>query len=380
MAANIQNLRGGGRALPAETRAFFEPRFGMDFSNVRVHTGARAEEAAESIGAKAFTLGNDIAFSSGQYSPSSHEGRNLLAHELTHTVQQRGPTVDSLIVQREPKAPDKAEKPRAEEKDKPAPAEASGPRQQVYVVRDKRLGFGGGTLVSDLEDFKRSVMGTKIGTDWTLVLSIHGSEERLGAQTPPDQKNAIFYAASDIEKLFNGDKDFVKWRDQFGPTFLSLVSCQVSASFEGKLISNLTRGGGGNKRQPQRGLGTGCKPIATALTIPGPKTRAEFNKLPQGQQDAFREQLKNLNDTWGYYGAPPVADVIHFYYDEEPKGQWVTVEVMVGTGHEVSQLKKTGIPFWNRTTGPKASEFLNECDKRVDPLKAGHTPAVPDVP
>ena len=382
VAANIQNLRGGGRALPAETRAFFEPRFGKDFRNVRVHTGARAEEVAESIGAKAFTLGNDIAFGSGQYSPSSPEGRNLLAHELTHTVQQRASTVDSLIVQREPKAPTKAEKPKAEEeeKDKPAPPEALGPRQQVYVVRDEGLRLGG-TLVSDLKDFKRNVMATKIGTDWTLVLSMHGSEELLGAQAPPDwQKNAIFYKAPDIDNLFNGDKDFVKWRDQYGPTFLSLVSCQVSASFEGTLISNLTRGGAGNKRQPQRGLGAGCKPIATALRLDGPKTRAEFNKLPQGSQDTIREQLKKLNDTWGYYGAPPVADVVHFYYDEEPKGEWVKVEVMVGKGHTVRELKKTGIPYWNRTTGDKAAEFRNACDQGAGTLKKEHTPAVPDVP
>lgn len=216
------------------------------------------------------------------------------------------------------------------------------------------------------------------------MLSIHGSEELLGAQAPPDwKKNAIFYVASDIEKLFNGDKDFVKWRDQSGPTFLSLVSCQVSASFEGTLISNLTRGGAGNKRQPQRGLGTGCKPIATARTVSGARnTRAEFNKLPQGRQDAIREQLRNLNKTWGYYGAPPVPDdqLVHFYYDKEPKGYWVQVEVMVGTGHEVRELKKTGIAYWNRTTGDKAADFRNECDKRVDPQKGGRTPAVPDVP
>ncbi len=89
-AANIHGLRGGGRALPAEARSFFEPRFGADFSNVRVHVGTRAEEAARSIGAKAFTIGNDIAFGSGQYSPESRAGRTLLAHELTHVLQQGG--------------------------------------------------------------------------------------------------------------------------------------------------------------------------------------------------------------------------------------------------------------------------------------------------
>jgi outer membrane protein OmpA-like peptidoglycan-associated protein len=88
VAANIQNLRGGGSALPAATRAFFEPRFGADFSNVRVHTGTRAEDAATSISARAFTLGHDIAFAKGQYSPESGEGRRLLAHELTHVMQQ----------------------------------------------------------------------------------------------------------------------------------------------------------------------------------------------------------------------------------------------------------------------------------------------------
>jgi hypothetical protein len=88
VAANIQSLRGGGRALPASTRAFFEPRFEADFSAVRVHTDERANATAKSIGAKAFTHGRDIAFASGQYSPASSEGQHLLAHELTHTIQQ----------------------------------------------------------------------------------------------------------------------------------------------------------------------------------------------------------------------------------------------------------------------------------------------------
>ena len=90
IAANINALRGGGSALPDASRAFFEPRFGADFGRVRVHTDARADEAARSIDAKAFTVGNDIAFRSGQYTPGSHDGQKLLAHELTHVVQQSG--------------------------------------------------------------------------------------------------------------------------------------------------------------------------------------------------------------------------------------------------------------------------------------------------
>ncbi len=78
---------GGRRMTPAE-RAFFEPRFGRDFSRVRLHDGPRAAEAARNIGARAYTLGSDIAFAAGQYAPDTHTGRRLLAHELTHTVQQ----------------------------------------------------------------------------------------------------------------------------------------------------------------------------------------------------------------------------------------------------------------------------------------------------
>ncbi|HYG79457.1 MAG TPA: DUF4157 domain-containing protein, partial [Pyrinomonadaceae bacterium] len=87
-AANIRALHGGGSPLPETTRAFFERRFVADFSQVRVHTGAHAIDAAKAINARAFTAGRNIAFGPGQYAPHSHEGQRLLAHELTHVVQQ----------------------------------------------------------------------------------------------------------------------------------------------------------------------------------------------------------------------------------------------------------------------------------------------------
>ena len=88
MSSDIRSLQGGGSPLAASTREFFEPRFGADFSHVRVHTGGRANSTAKAISAKAFTVGSDIVFASGQYSPESHEGQHLLAHELTHIAQQ----------------------------------------------------------------------------------------------------------------------------------------------------------------------------------------------------------------------------------------------------------------------------------------------------
>lgn len=90
VAANIHDMQGGGSPLPPATRAFFEPRFGADFSHVRVHTGGRADATARAVSAKAFTVGSDIVFAGGQFAPESQEGQHLLAHELTHVVQQDG--------------------------------------------------------------------------------------------------------------------------------------------------------------------------------------------------------------------------------------------------------------------------------------------------
>ena len=86
--ANIQRMQGGGRPLDEKTRIFFEQRMGADFGHVRIHTDANAIQTSRDIQARAFTVGNHIAFNSGQYDPSSQAGKHLLAHELAHTLQQ----------------------------------------------------------------------------------------------------------------------------------------------------------------------------------------------------------------------------------------------------------------------------------------------------
>lgn len=84
----INRMQSGGRSLPDKERSFFEERMGYDFSGVRVHTDANAVQASRDIQARAFTLGNNIAFNQGAYRPETDAGRRLLAHELTHVVQQ----------------------------------------------------------------------------------------------------------------------------------------------------------------------------------------------------------------------------------------------------------------------------------------------------
>ena len=87
--SNILSLRGGGgQPLPESARAHFEPRFGRDFSQVRMHTDTRAAESARAVNARAYTVGQDVVFGAGQYVPGTQTGQRLLAHELAHVVQQ----------------------------------------------------------------------------------------------------------------------------------------------------------------------------------------------------------------------------------------------------------------------------------------------------
>jgi len=84
-------LRSPGQPLDLATRAFMEPRFGHDFSQVRVHANHKAAESAHAINALAYTVGQDIVFGTGQYAPKTAAGQRVLAHELAHVVQQANP-------------------------------------------------------------------------------------------------------------------------------------------------------------------------------------------------------------------------------------------------------------------------------------------------
>jgi len=88
--SKVKQQSGGGQPLPSDVRADLEPKFGADFSGVKIHTGSTAAQLSQDVGAQAFTHGSDIYFNQGKYNPESGSGKQLLAHELTHTVQQGG--------------------------------------------------------------------------------------------------------------------------------------------------------------------------------------------------------------------------------------------------------------------------------------------------
>jgi hypothetical protein len=85
---------GGGAPLDNDTRTDMESRLGHDFSDVRVHTDSQAHDSAKAVNAHAYTVGSNVVFQRDKYDPSSTDGRTMLAHELTHVVQQRSGPVD----------------------------------------------------------------------------------------------------------------------------------------------------------------------------------------------------------------------------------------------------------------------------------------------
>lgn len=103
--SSLQATKGSGTPLPSATRSFMEHAFSTDFSEVKIHTGSQAAEMNQGINARAFTHGSDIYFNSGEYSSNTAEGKKLLAHELTHVLQQNNSIQPRLIQRQHQPAP-----------------------------------------------------------------------------------------------------------------------------------------------------------------------------------------------------------------------------------------------------------------------------------
>ena len=165
----IQSLKGGGQPLPKSERAFFEPRFGYDFSRVRVHSNPEAVNIAETLNAKAFTTGRDVVFGAGQYAPEMATGKRLLAHELTHVIQQfLGKNSVSPILQRQTLQIDPAEQkilranPTSEIKEHDLPPKGYSPGK--YVGHYKIIGS------KTLKGYAKDVEGRLRYTERTYLI------------------------------------------------------------------------------------------------------------------------------------------------------------------------------------------------------------------
>jgi Domain of unknown function (DUF4157)/Lysine-specific metallo-endopeptidase len=121
-------LRSPGQPLDFSARTFLETRLSRDFSRVRVHTDAKSAESAQAVNALAYTVGDQIVFGAGQYAPATPAGQRLLAHELTHVLQQETAAMGIPV--------------RVDPVDSPAEAEAETVAQQVMSIRENPLGGG----------------------------------------------------------------------------------------------------------------------------------------------------------------------------------------------------------------------------------------------
>jgi hypothetical protein len=167
-------ISSSGRPLDRETRHYMESRIVFDFSKVRIHTDSRAAASAKSLNARAYTVGNNIVFGAGRYSPQTAEGRKLIAHELTHTVQQQRhvPAPPSPIraktAQKARKIPlrEAAANLRREQDKRAATILAKGPVQfRVPTTADLKALFTSGTVPEDVLKDRIQLALTRIKVD-----------------------------------------------------------------------------------------------------------------------------------------------------------------------------------------------------------------------
>ncbi len=199
----IAASRGGGQPLPEQARTGMESGFGEDFSGVRVHHDAEADALARDLDARAFTVGNDVYFAQGAYDPDSSSGQHLLAHELTHVVQQGG---------------------------------TGGGVQRLAVQAAKPKSGGGGGKNADAKDAKDAEDGPKLDGDTYI-----GPEGTIDKDLKEVHIKSVNLAAVKAPPLTPGDTDLKLSEDKRGQTTqLSTWESAVAASKLGdKLQSKL---------------------------------------------------------------------------------------------------------------------------------------------
>jgi len=246
------------------------------------------------------------------------------------------------------------------------------PRQLYFVVGDRALlDVANGIYAPTLEAMRDRLLREHRPGSYTLVIRIHGSEDILAAVPGGilrDRDGPLAYDAEDIPRIFGG-RDFVRWRDRFGPSRVVLNACQVTMPFERVILNALLRSGSG---QTAQGLGPGCRPGTEVMRIEyrgrDIRTRRQWNRIPDRDRRGLEQQLRQLNRDVGYFGAPSVPDdlVLDYYFDEEPLGGWPVVMV-------THLRQQTSIPFYNRAQHPR---FLRQCYGHIGSLP-GRRPTVP---
>jgi hypothetical protein len=182
---------GPGQPLAAGVRSFMEPRFGRDFGGVRVHTDVASGLAARAVGARAYTIGQDIYFGAGRYNPATPEGGRLLAHELTHTIQQAHGRVE--------RAPDDP----IDAPDAPLEREADRVATGVLSGAPPAIGHAGAARIAFQRDAD-TASGEMVTKDGKRLKVTRTLEDQKCAKTPSAEKtrrDQIFFVDKDTRTI-----------------------------------------------------------------------------------------------------------------------------------------------------------------------------------
>ncbi|KAB8145707.1 DUF4157 domain-containing protein [Chloroflexia bacterium SDU3-3] len=190
----IGQLRGGGSPLPSGDRSFFEQRIGADFGHVRVHTGDQAAMVARQINARAFTVGSDIGFDRGEYAPGTSAGRELLAHELTHTMQQTGGVATKRVQRKAPEGASQA-------------AEAAPPEAKAAAPE----------VASEQADMPDEVAGVEVAVEQKPPAgAAEAAAAAVGEPGSPVQKGLAKAAAAGPAKQIEGQQQKLQKQTEDG--------------------------------------------------------------------------------------------------------------------------------------------------------------------
>jgi len=197
-----ETLGSAGEPLDPVARAFMEPRFGRDFSGVRVHTDARASASARAVDALAYTVGEHVVFGAGRYAPATPEGQRLLAHELAHTVQQGALGAPAVVARQDRRVLDALTR-------RDEIAGVGNPQEALTILRTLDADEMVATLILVDDNYQLDVLVSAIGTSDTSAVgsaiyavrftSPNGTpDDQFGrqaarglAQLPQDQQDAI---------------------------------------------------------------------------------------------------------------------------------------------------------------------------------------------
>ncbi|MEM9885315.1 MAG: DUF4157 domain-containing protein [Bacteroidota bacterium] len=233
LASQLNNSKGSGSPLPTSTNSFMSNAFGTDFSKVRVHTSDKAIQMNQNLNARAFTHGSDVYFNKGEYAPNSSSGKQLLAHELTHVVQQNS-SGSPKVIQRDPKKgeDEKGAKTKVEVVTKHDFTENKTEATTKQSVSEE---------ISDAVSAEASVKTTDKDRAGALKVKVKDKKTGLSAAVGAEQKQSFdpFVSSKDTYSLtVGGERKFFDKRLVLSAMFTSKISPHKKPifSFDGTAV------------------------------------------------------------------------------------------------------------------------------------------------